>query len=89
MEKLVEEYKVMLNGSALASDKFWALWERLKRDKRSPGVILEGMSRSTMRMHLFALLRHKNHHDPGFGRIQRRTAGGAELHGRKLGMEAE
>lgn len=25
MEKLVEEYKVMLNGSALASDKFWAL----------------------------------------------------------------
>ena len=59
MEKLVEEYKVMLNGSALASDKFWALWERLKRDKRSPGVILEGMSRSTMRMHLFALLRLK------------------------------
>lgn len=56
--KLVEEYKALLNGSELASGKFWALWERLKRDKRSPGVLLQDMSRSTMRMNLLLLLRH-------------------------------
>lgn len=58
MGKLVEEYKALLNGSELASGKFWDLWERLKRDKRSPGVMLEDMSRSTMRMNLLLLLRH-------------------------------
>ena len=44
MGKLVEEYKALLNGNAQASDKFWALWERMKRDKRSPGVMLEDLS---------------------------------------------
>ncbi len=58
MGKLVEEYKALLNGSELASGRFWALWERLKRDKRSPGVMLEDMSRSTMWMNLLLLLRH-------------------------------
>lgn len=59
MGKLVEEYKALLNGSELASGRFWALWERLKRDKRSPGVMLEDMSRSTMWMNLLLLLRHE------------------------------
>ena len=59
MGKLVEEYKALLNESEPASGKFWALWERLKRDKRSPGVMLEDMSRSTMRMNLLLLLRHE------------------------------
>lgn len=58
MGKLVEEYKALLNGSELASGKFLALWERLKRDRRSPGVMLEDMSRSTMWMNLLLLLRH-------------------------------
>ena len=59
MEKLVEEYKALLNGNEQASDLFWALWNRLNRDKRSPGVMLENLSRSTMRMNLLLLLRHE------------------------------
>ena len=58
MGKLVEEYKALLNGNEQSSDKFWALWNRLKQDKHSPGVMLGDMSRSNMRMNLLLLLRH-------------------------------
>ena len=57
MEKLVEEYKALLNGDEQASDKFWALWKRMQQDKRSPGVLVENIRRSTMRMNLLLLLR--------------------------------
>ena len=40
MERLVEEYVELLKSDALASDKFWELEERIKQDKRKPGVHL-------------------------------------------------
>ena len=33
MERLVKEYIYMLNGTGNASDKFWELEERIKKDK--------------------------------------------------------
>ena len=41
MERLVREYIDMLNGNGNASDKFWKLEERIKKDKKHPGVRLE------------------------------------------------
>ncbi|MGN1155913.1 MAG: hypothetical protein ACI4TK_07035 [Agathobacter sp.] len=41
MERLVKEYIDMLNGTGNASDKFWELEKRIKKDKKHPGVILE------------------------------------------------
>ena len=47
MERLVKEYIQLLNSSEDASDKFWKLEERIKKDRKHPGVILE-MRKSDM-----------------------------------------
>ncbi len=41
MERLVKEYVKLLSGAESASDKFWKLEERIKKDKKHPGVMLE------------------------------------------------
>ena len=41
MERLVKEYIDLLDGVENASDKFWKLEERIKKDKKHPGVRLE------------------------------------------------
>lgn len=41
MERLVKEYAELLNGTQNASDKFWKLEERIKKDRKHPGVIIE------------------------------------------------
>ncbi|RHV17513.1 multidrug transporter [Clostridium sp. OM05-6BH] len=41
MERLVKEYMILLDGEGSASDKFWKLEERIKKDKRHPGVLCE------------------------------------------------
>ena len=41
MERLVNEYMDLLDGAENASDKFWKLEERIKKDKKHPGVRLE------------------------------------------------
>ena len=41
MVRLLKEYIDMLNGNGNASDKFWELEERIKKDKKHPGVMLE------------------------------------------------
>lgn len=40
MEKLIKEYSNLLSGDEPASKKFWALKERIDKDKRTPGVQL-------------------------------------------------
>ena len=55
MGRLVAEYADMLSGSKKASEKFWDLDERIKRDRRRVGVIAE-MSRSKMEYNLMSLL---------------------------------
>lgn len=41
MERLVKEYRDLLDVAENASDKFWKLEERIKKDKKHPGVMLE------------------------------------------------
>ena len=55
MERLIKEYAAMLNGEGKASDKFWDLEERIKKDKRRPGVILR-LARDDMEWDLMYLI---------------------------------
>ena len=54
---LVKEYIQLLNGSENASDKFWKLEERIKKDRKHPGVILE-MRKSNMLYDIVALINY-------------------------------
>ena len=59
MERIIEEYRELLGSEEQASNKFWALDERIKRDKRNPGVRLHDVKRSNMDIHLLQLLRYE------------------------------
>lgn len=56
MERLIDQYIEMLNGSGEASDRFWALEKRIKRDKLCSGVIVNDLRRSTMHREIANLL---------------------------------
>lgn len=56
MERLDKAYVELLSGEGYASDKFWALEERIKEDKRRPGVLLR-ISRSDLEWNLRDLIR--------------------------------
>ena len=56
MEKLIGQYVEILNGDSEASSRFWALEERVNRDKLSSGVLVNGIRRSTMRYEIANLL---------------------------------
>lgn len=59
MEKLITEYiKFLSNDKRDASDKFWNLEKRIKKDKRHPGVIME-ISKSEAIWDLVHLIRLK------------------------------
>ena len=45
MEQLTKEYIELLSSPGNASDHFWELEKRIKKDRKHPGVILE-MSKS-------------------------------------------
>ena len=55
MERLVKEYRDLLDGAENASDKFWKLEERIKKDKKYPGVMLE-LSKGNMVIDIVALI---------------------------------
>ena len=59
MERIIEEYRKLLGSEEQASEKFWALDERIKRDKRNPGVLLHDVKRSNMDIHLLQLLQYE------------------------------
>ena len=40
-ETYMERLIILLDGEGSASDKFWKLEERIKKDKRHPGVLCE------------------------------------------------
>lgn len=49
MERLIGEYMEILGGEGPASEKFWALEERIREDKKRPSVMVRDVRRSTMR----------------------------------------
>ena len=56
MKRLVKEYMDLLDGAENASDKFWTLEERIKKDKKHPGVMLE-LSKGNMLFDIVALVK--------------------------------
>lgn len=59
MDKLTKEYIELLSDeNENASDKFWELEKRIKKDKKHPGVILE-MSKSEAIWNIVYLIRFK------------------------------
>ena len=49
MERLIGEYMEILGGKGRSSEKFWALEERIREDKRRSGVVVRNVRRGTMR----------------------------------------
>lgn len=56
MNKLIDEYKDILNSDALSSDKYWTLRKQIYNDYKSPGVLARDVSRSNMLWILLGLL---------------------------------
>ena len=57
MDKLIEEYKDILNSDTSSSDKYWSLRKKIYEDYKSPGVLARDVSRSNMLWILLGLLR--------------------------------
>lgn len=53
--RLTKEYIDLLSGDENASDKFWKLEERIKKDKKHPGVMLE-LNKGNMVFDIVALI---------------------------------
>ena len=56
MERLVKEYIDFLQSDKAASEKFWELEKRIKRDRKRPGVLIE-LDKSEMVWDLCRLIR--------------------------------
>lgn len=55
MDNLNKEYIELLNVDANASDKFWELEKRIRKDKKKSGVIIE-MSKQDLIIDLVSLI---------------------------------
>lgn len=55
MDKLIREYIALLSEDDVPSEKFWRLDERIRMDKKSPGVRLQ-MTRTNMVYNILSLL---------------------------------
>ena len=55
MERLVEKYITYLRSDLPASDKFWEMEKKIRKDKKSPGVLIE-LRKSTMLWDIAALI---------------------------------
>lgn len=55
MERLLADYSQIIESDQSAAERFWALFERMRNDRQSAGVVAE-MRRSVMRNNLIGLL---------------------------------
>lgn len=55
MERLLGEYRAIISQERQPSERFWALYQRMREDSSNPGVQIR-MSRSKMRGNLLHLL---------------------------------
>ena len=56
IEKLVEEYKELLNSDQRASEKYWALEKKVNKDKYNSGVLARDIRRSRFESLLLQLI---------------------------------
>ena len=59
MENLINDYEAILAGDTDASDKFWKLEKRMRKDKKKSGVCVTDMSRSQMFANIMVMLDEK------------------------------
>ena len=59
MTGVVEKCRRILETETKASDCYWKLERFINREKRSPGVIVHDIRRSTMHVHILDLLETK------------------------------
>ena len=58
MERLVEKYIKFLSSDKAASEKFWELEKKIRKDKKNPGVLIE-LRKSDVPWDLAALINNK------------------------------
>ena len=58
MERLCCDYREMLSAEGDPAEKFWKLEERIRKDKRHPGVVLE-MRKDNVLMSVVTLVNDK------------------------------
>ena len=58
MERLVEKYIKFLSSDKAASEKFWELEKKIRKDKKNPGVLIE-LRKSDVPWDLAALINTK------------------------------
>lgn len=58
MERLIAQYKNIIDSKSPASDKFWELDKRIRAEKKKPGVVVE-MSKQEMIYQIVGLLHDK------------------------------
>ena len=56
LERLIKEYAELLNGDEAASVKIWALDKRIRADRKSLGVHVDGVTRSNLQNILTGLI---------------------------------
>ena len=56
MEKLIKDYIDYLNGDEPASTKFWEMENRIRNDKKTPGVYIE-LSKGDIMFDLIRLMK--------------------------------
>ena len=56
MEKLLLEYKEIILKDEQPSSRFWELDERIKKDKKASGVMVQRISRSNMKFIMMDLI---------------------------------
>lgn len=59
MENLINEYEAIWASDADASDKFWKLEGRIRKDKKKSGVCVTDMSHSQMFANIMVMLNEK------------------------------
>lgn len=56
MEHLCQQYAELLDSDKPGADRFWELWDRIRKDRKHTGVIIE-MTRSKTIVNLLQLIR--------------------------------
>lgn len=58
MDKILEEYKEIIDRKEVASKRFWHLHDKIKDDLENPGVLITFTSRNNLKDIILSLYSH-------------------------------
>jgi hypothetical protein len=58
IDKILEEYKEIIDRKEVASKRFWNLYHRIKDDLENPGVLIASASRNNLKDIILSLYSH-------------------------------